>query len=147
MNNRLVRGSVLGFVLMFVSAAAAYACDCFLHPKFADISHEVLIIRGTVQSHGTKPIDEEHSYPTMLISVEEVIRGEYSYEKVELLGDPGWECLASLDPSVFAVGEEFLFALGSEDFQQGLGGCAETYVNIDAGVIHGEYLRPAKWWR
>ena len=137
---------LLAFCFLAV-AGIAYACSCFLHPKFSEVARGNTVIRGSVESFGRKPIDEENAYPMLTVSISEVINGAFPYEKVELLGDPGWECLASLDPSTFAVGEEFLFALGSEDFQQGLGGCAETYVKIDEDVIHGEYLREAKWWR
>ena len=137
---------LLAFCFLAV-AGIAYACSCFLHPKFSEMARGNTVIRGSVESFGRKPIDEENAYPMLTVSISEVINGTFPYEKVELLGDPGWECLASMDPNVFAVGSEFLFVLGSEDFQQGLGGCAETYVKIDGDAIRGEYLREAKWWR
>ena len=142
--NRTLLLLIFYFPLM---AGLAYACSCYLHPAFSEVAIGHTVIRGSVESFDRKPIDEEYSYPIITISISEVINGTFPHEKVELLGDPGWECLAGMDPSVFVVGEEFLFALRSEDFQQGLGGCAETYVKVDAGAIHGGYLRPAKWWR
>jgi len=143
---KLCRIVALLLIVFLAGPLASFACSCFNGGKFTEYTEGAWVIRGTVESHGKKPVDVNLAYPTMKVSVDEVIRGEYAHKTIEFLGDYGALCLAPIRPDLYKVGSQHLFMVTAEDRQQGLQGCGESSVEIIDDRVHGVYLRE-NWWR
>lgn len=143
---RLTRMLLLFLSFGLVSAQLAYACSCIYAGHFTEYSEGASVIRGTVESYGSRLEVDNTSYPTMKISVDGVIKGTYAHEIVDFVGDSGGDCFGSINPDLYPIGGEYLFVVVPEAEQQSLGGCGEASISIVDGKVIGQKWR-RKWLR
>jgi len=113
--------------------------------EFKEFAKGQTVVKGIVESLGSKLEHDEGLHATMKVSIRELIKGSYPYKSVNLMGDPGYMCLTYIDSKEYPIGSEHLFILFSQDKEQGLAGCGEVSVSISSGKIHGTKLTDKKF--
>lgn len=128
-----------GIVLLAALASGnVMACSC----AHMGIFHEYaglhpIVIRGTVVGYGSTLRINENYFGTMVVAVDEVIKGSLTFKAVEFYGDTGMSCLRYISEDQYPPGSEHLFILQADTERQPLLGCGEVSVVIDGDRIIG----------
>jgi hypothetical protein len=98
------------------------------------------VIRARIKSYGPRLTHGTTLYESMLVEVNEVVKGKYTGQEIVFLGDPGHLCRAYIDSEKFVVGSEHFISIASEESVQALGGCGESSVVIKGDFVEGVEL-------
>jgi hypothetical protein len=139
-------GLMGGAILWF--APAASACSCATAAPFVKAaSASTLVVRGKVLEYQWHPADTKHERPqSMVVEVQEVLRGVTSSKRVTIAGDNGMICRRYV--SEFPVGTAWVLAVSpdqwSEKGELAISSCGEYALKVQDNKVQGRISPRAK---
>ena len=133
----------LFFLTLFVvvSFKPALACSCLWRGDFVEYAEQTEgVIQARIVSYGDPLSHGEALYDSMIVEVVAVIKGNFKYKTLKLLGDPGHLCRDYVDSRAFAIGKEYLIAIHGDEAEQPFGGCGEAWLALNDGIAEGRKL-------
>lgn len=144
-----LRFTLLILVFSILSSEVSYACSCIGYAEFAEGSKGQTVIRGKIDSYGTKITysDNTVAYESMRVTVDELIQGSFSHTTMEFFGGNGSLCRTNVDPDTYPIGSEHLFTVWKEDQKQWISEtqCGEFSIPIIDGRVKGRKLGAKNW--
>lgn len=125
-------------VLLALGTNDAMACSCAWRGSFIEYARQSpAVVKARVTNYGKRLSHGESLFESMTIEVVAVLKGDVSFRRIELLGDPGFLCRDYVDSGRFVIGKEYVIALHEESASQAFGGCGESWMEIDGEFVNG----------
>ena len=145
----IIRSFAVMTAFLAIGCSQALACSCISKGNFIEYANQSEgVIQAKVVSYGDKLSHGETLYDSMVVKVIAVVRGDFKFDSLILMGDPGHLCRDYVDSKIFVIGKEYLIAIHGNDAVQPFGGCGESWLAINNGVAEGHIWaegRPQKY--
>jgi len=131
-------------LILVVSPQTSHACDCLRQISFEEQVPYATVISGEVQSYGPKLPHGADLYATMVVKINNVIKGSFDHGTITLVGDRGYDCQDYIYSGIYSLGSKHLFVILPNERVQGLGHCSEPSLRIIDNKVHGFHIRAGK---
>ena len=133
--------NILLAAVFAIASSSSLACTMLYQGPFATFAQmQPVIVRARVIAHGDSLHSRADYFEEMTVAVSEVIKGDYSNERIEFFGDTGMSCLRYITLEQFPIGSEHLFILEGSKPRQPLMAVGESSVRIEGDTVHGRDL-------